>query len=298
MKIDVIIPYYNKSVYIKRAIDSIDFSKINKVYIIDDLSIEPIGEINNNVEIIRNENNRGPSYSRNIGAKLSDANYLLFLDADDYFDMKLFDILNDILSVKNVPFISWKIEKVINSRFEIEAKRNPNIYEKECYFYHVEKSKNNLVMSASSFCVRRDVFFEIGGFNESLRVQEDPEFFCRISKEYQTIYIDEVFSYYDISDEDSLSKINFKSITFPYYISSLKEDGSDYAMLLYRSEYLRYYFLSLLNKSNRNYKTFLKSENISHISFIKRLIVFSSSIIPSFFYVRLYKLFRYFKYER
>ncbi|MEQ4701051.1 glycosyltransferase family 2 protein [Providencia rettgeri] len=301
MKFDVIIPYYNKIRYIKRAINSIDFDVVNKVIIVDDHSSKeiPFDFKNPKITIIRNKENKGPSYSRNKGAELSDANYLIFLDADDFFEKDLFKILKKITFNKDsINLISWKIKTIHDESHSNTDISSIEIIEKENYFYHKEKSNGNLVMTASSFCIKRDIFIKNNGFNESLRVQEDPEFFCRISKSYKSIFINHILSYYDLSDENSLSKSNISSIKLPYYVLQLKDDPSPHSLNLYRNEYVRYFLLSLLNKSNENYKEFIEKENLKPIRKLNANLIILLSFFPSRLYSLLYKIFRHLKYGK
>ncbi|UUM30470.1 glycosyltransferase family 2 protein [Vibrio japonicus] len=299
MKIDVIIPFYNKSKCIERALASIDFDYVNHVYVIDDCSEEEIDLSNwDNLSYVRNDKNSGPSYSRNKGANLSDAEYLMFLDADDYYNKSVFPILSSIIKREEVNIVSWKIKQIKNDSAMQTINQNPKVFKQDCYFYHKEKSKGNLVMTASSFCIKRSVYMNSGGFDCSIRVQEDPEFFCRISSRNQTYYFDEILSYYDISDSNSLSQRYFDSVKLPLYVKQLRYDQSIYASRLYKSEFLRYYFLSLINKSNGNYKEFLQIDYLRKFGAVKKTIIQLSSFLPSIFYRELYKLFRFIKYVR
>ncbi|MCQ2743730.1 MAG: glycosyltransferase [bacterium] len=91
-KVSIIITNYNKSDYIKEAIES----AINQTYknvevvIIDDCStdnsfdlIQNYKEKYNNIVCIRNEQNRGVVYSRNLAINKASGYYILPLDADD-----------------------------------------------------------------------------------------------------------------------------------------------------------------------------------------------------------------------
>lgn len=220
----------------------------------------------------------------------------MFLDADDYYNKAVFPILSSIIKREEVNIVSWKIKQIQNDSAIQPINHQPKVFKQDCYFYHKEKSKGNLVMTASSFCIKRSVYMNSGGFDCSIRVQEDPEFFCRISSRNETHYFDEVLSYYDISDTNSLSKRYFDSVKLPLYVKQLRYDQSKYASRLYESEFIRYYFLSLMNKSNGNYKEFLQIDYLSRIGTVKQLITKLSSCLPSIFYRELYKLFRFIKY--
>ena len=107
MKIDCIIPLYNKKNFILNSVNSAlnqKLKKFNKILIINDgstdggdLFIDKIFKNNNNVEII-NQNNSGASEARNKGIKLSEADFVVFLDADDQLHEKYLICLHMMLS--------------------------------------------------------------------------------------------------------------------------------------------------------------------------------------------------------
>lgn len=91
--VNVIVTSYNNKLYIKKCLDSIDkqnYKNIN-IIIIDDNSTDGSFDIiknfeinsNHNVKILRNEQNKGVSYSRNIGINNASGKYITFVDSDD-----------------------------------------------------------------------------------------------------------------------------------------------------------------------------------------------------------------------
>ncbi len=94
VKITVIIPVYNAKLYIQDTLDSIfgqDFSDYEIIFV-DDASTD--GSLDyltkkcadqQNVKIISNEVNKGAAHSRNMGFQYAAGEYVIFLDADDYF---------------------------------------------------------------------------------------------------------------------------------------------------------------------------------------------------------------------
>lgn len=87
--LSVIIPLYNKSKYIERCINSVIDTKIENIEIIciDDVSTDGsdlIAAAYENVRLIRNSQNKGAAYCRNIGINEAKGDFIIFLDADDY----------------------------------------------------------------------------------------------------------------------------------------------------------------------------------------------------------------------
>lgn len=89
--VDVILINYNKEKYIEEAIQSVikQTYKDWKLYVIDDHSedkslslIEKFSSFKN-INIIKLKKNKGPSFCRNYGMRLSNSKYISFLDSDD-----------------------------------------------------------------------------------------------------------------------------------------------------------------------------------------------------------------------
>ena len=89
--VSVIITCYNYGEYVSGAIESIlvqTYSNIELIVINDgssDNSLEVINQYKSNAKIINREN-KGIVYTRNEGIAKSKGEYVVFLDADDFFD--------------------------------------------------------------------------------------------------------------------------------------------------------------------------------------------------------------------
>ena len=89
-KISVIIPAYNARKFIAEAIESVlnQTFPAHEIIVVDDGSTDGTGEFVKNqfrdkVRLIRHENNKGLSATRNTGIKNATGNIFQFLDADD-----------------------------------------------------------------------------------------------------------------------------------------------------------------------------------------------------------------------
>ena len=97
--VDVILINFNKADFIEEAINSViqQTYKNWKLYIIDDhsedKSLKVIDKFLNlpNVRIIKLKKNKGPSFCRNYGMRMSKSKFISFLDSDDSWEKnKLF----------------------------------------------------------------------------------------------------------------------------------------------------------------------------------------------------------------
>ena len=102
-KFAVVMPAYNTGDYISKALDSLinqslDFKKNIQVIIVNDASLDNTREIADayqrkfpkNITVINNETNRGPAYARNVGLTHVNAEFVNFLDSDDYISKHAF----------------------------------------------------------------------------------------------------------------------------------------------------------------------------------------------------------------
>ena len=89
--VDVIITNFNKAKFLEECINSVIHQTYKnwKLYIIDDNSNDHSLEIINkfsdleNINIIKLSKNKGPSFCRNYGMRISKSKYISFLDSDD-----------------------------------------------------------------------------------------------------------------------------------------------------------------------------------------------------------------------
>lgn len=106
MNVSVIIPVFNASSFIDKAIKSVlDQPQVNQLILIDDMSTDDSALIcskwaseNNKITFQTNRVKKGSASARNIGLKLVTSDYVAFLDADDYFLPNRFTLEENIFS--------------------------------------------------------------------------------------------------------------------------------------------------------------------------------------------------------
>lgn len=121
-KISVIMPSYNVENYISRSINSVinqtfGFENIELI-IIDDCSTDNTKEIikdfsskyNNIIPIFLKKNNGAPGIPRNIGIKKASAEYIMFIDSDDYYYPNMCQTLFDVITKKDVDIVACEGE--------------------------------------------------------------------------------------------------------------------------------------------------------------------------------------------
>jgi len=111
-KVSLIIPIYNQENFIKKIYTCIEHQSLKEIEIlfVDDFSsdnssnvIKELMDIDKRIVYIKNKNNKGVFYSRNIGVINSKGEYVYCADVDDY-------ILNDILIKSYITSITYDLD--------------------------------------------------------------------------------------------------------------------------------------------------------------------------------------------
>lgn len=110
--VSVIIPTYNVSHYIEKAIRSVLQQTISdfEIIIVDDCStdntIQKIKEIDDcRIQLYKNINNMGPSFSRNRAISIAKGKWLAILDSDDYWEIDRLEKMIEIANRYNVEIV-------------------------------------------------------------------------------------------------------------------------------------------------------------------------------------------------
>ena len=88
MKISVIIPVFNRSEMVSRALDSVltQTRRADEILVVDDGSTDGTNKVLDSfdgIKIIRHEKNKGVAAARNSGISAANYEWIAFLDSDD-----------------------------------------------------------------------------------------------------------------------------------------------------------------------------------------------------------------------
>lgn len=173
IKLSIIIPYYDRSKYIKRLLEVLEPQLTNEteLIIVDDCSPIPL-----DYPCIRlNENSGGASIPRNVGLDKAKGKYIAFIDSDDSVsDDYIETILNKTKEEWDYCFISWK-----TSTNTIIIKDNPPNW--NCCVWN---------------CIYKKEIIGNERFNPNLRIAEDYDFNIRVRKGKKA-NIEKVLYYYN-----------------------------------------------------------------------------------------------------
>ncbi|MFT7005367.1 MAG: glycosyltransferase involved in cell wall biosynthesis, partial [Sulfurimonas sp.] len=205
MNISVVIPTYNRYEVLQRALAAVysQTYKAKEVIIIDDGSTDKTSQIINLFPDARYiyQENAGVSSARNLGIRKAKYEWIAFLDSDDeWHPQKLQEHKNLHLNKPNL-HMSYTDETWIRNEKEVNLpkkyrKFGGNIF-KECL--------SHCIIAPSASIVHKDLFTEVGLFDESLEVCEDYDLWLRIARENEIGLIDKKLIIKYGGDEDQLS---------------------------------------------------------------------------------------------
>ncbi len=193
-----ILTTFNAEESIVQAVKSIlaQTIKPSEIFIIDDCSTDSTLEILEsefshiaNLRIIVNAVNSGQSYSRNVAARLSSSDLLIFFDDDD---ISLSDRAREHIQFyedgANVSFVSTV--KIYSNQYQVSCENEERILVKLEPISMLKRlvfgqQSNELGMTwipASTSAIDRGFFLALDGYDEHMRRLEDAEVMIRAAK--------------------------------------------------------------------------------------------------------------------
>lgn len=205
--VSVIITTKNEERSIEKLLKSIKSQswKSFETVVVDNNSTDNTVKISK--EYTNNTFNFGPERSaqRNLGAKKSKGEFLLFLDADMILTKNVLkECVEKFLNEKHLGGVIIP-EKSIGNSFWAKVKA----YERHFY-------ENGSTVEAARFFSKK-VFEKIGGYDEQITGPEDWDFSERVQKAYKVLRIKS----HIVHDEQNLSLINLLSKKY-YYAKKAK----------------------------------------------------------------------------
>lgn len=122
MKYSIIIPHYNIPHLLQRAINSIPNREDLEIIIIDDFSSEQnklelrkiCKEDSRQIKLLEHSNNKGGGAARNSGMDIAEGEFVLFLDADDFFNDCIDELMTEYADDRMHDVIFFKANSVDN----------------------------------------------------------------------------------------------------------------------------------------------------------------------------------------
>lgn len=211
-KVSVIIPTYNRSELLKKAVKSLENQSHQnlEIIIIDDFSTDDTAEVvekmaDDRIIYLKHSMNKGGSEARNTGIKRATGDYIGFLDSDDqWLPEKLEKQLKQFEGKPNVGVIYTGVQVVDENNQptrKIIPKFRGDILAKLFEFNHID--------TTSSVLVRKDVLNQTEGFDSSLPSCQDWDLYIRLAQVTEFDFVKEsLVLFYHHSGERITTNIN------------------------------------------------------------------------------------------
>lgn len=194
--LSVIIPTYNRSSFLGEAIQSVldqeffrahpDFSY--EIIVVDD------GSTDNTKQVISSfgkrvnyhyQKHKGVSVARNLGLELAQGDRIAFLDSDDLWKKEKIGVQLSFLRAFPQAKVCYTDEVWIRRGIYVNPKKKHQKYSGWIF----DKVLPLCLISLSSALFRREVFEEIGKFDENLPACEDYDFGIRLAQKYPVYFL-------------------------------------------------------------------------------------------------------------
>jgi glycosyltransferase involved in cell wall biosynthesis len=210
MTVSVVIPVWNRSALVRRALDSVlaQTRPAEEILVVDDGSTDDTASVVRRqfpgVRLVTQEN-RGVSAARNRGIRAAGGEIVAFLDSDDEWAPKKLE--------RQIEAMSERPDAVLCHTDEIWIRRGRRVNTMTKHRKHggdiFERALPLCAISPSAAIVRRRLFDEVGFFDESLPACEDYDLWLRVTARFPVLYIDEPLTVKYGGHDDQLSRRYF-----------------------------------------------------------------------------------------
>ena len=210
MLVSIIIPVYNRASFVPKAVESVLMQtfKSFELIIVDDnsddetyFSILPYLK-DRRISYHYLKKNRGVSFSRNFGIKIAKGKLIAFLDSDDYWLPEKLEKQIEYMKEKNFKICQTDEIWIRRGKFVNPKKKHQKI-EGDIF----DKSLELCIVSPSAVLIKKEIFDEVGLFDENLPACEDYDLWLRISLKYKVGLLNEKLIVKRNGQDDQLSAI-------------------------------------------------------------------------------------------
>lgn len=275
--ISVVIPLYNKAASIEKTMQTVllqTFRHIEVIVVNDgstDNSLEVVKSMKDERIKVINKENGGVSSARNRGILEASADYIVFLDADDYWEPDyLEEMYKLILDFPDASIYGCAYDWVENGISKTDDFHFPLLYRNivDNYF---QTALNHHLYWTSAVIVRKKCIQKIGCFDERISIGEDLDVWFRMNLKYKGVFFNKVLAHYNIGGPNRAMKRKHdyrKSIMF--YFDKYKDDeekNTDFSAFI--NKFRAYKVFDLLNNyelSRKEIKEYISKINKKQIS--------------------------------
>jgi glycosyltransferase involved in cell wall biosynthesis len=206
--VSIVLPTYNRSRLVCRAVDSVLAQSYGafELIVVDDGSTDAtenrLESYGNRITVIK-QPNRGVSAARNAGIEAASGQFIALLDSDDVWLPRKLE--RQIAFFKACPGAAICQTEEIWIRNGVRV--NPGKRHKKHSGMIFEKTLPLCLVSPSAVMLRKSLFEKVGLFDESLPACEDYDLWLRISWKYPVHLIETPLIYKHGGHADQLSRM-------------------------------------------------------------------------------------------
>ncbi|MFH1875238.1 MAG: glycosyltransferase [Pseudomonadota bacterium] len=222
-KVSVIIPVYNRAQHLSKAVNSVldQSSPAYEIIVVDDGSTDNTSKIiqqyGSKISCLRQEN-KGPAAARNLGIMNASGELIAFLDSDDWWHKD--KLQRQVARMEEEP--SFLVSHTDETWYRRGQHLNQKNKHKKYHGYIYDKCLPLCAVSPSTVMARKELFNQIGLFDETLPCCEDYDLWLRVSIQHQFLLIDKPLTLKDGGRPDQVSFIHRIGID-KYRIKSLQK---------------------------------------------------------------------------
>ena len=225
-KISIIIPVYNVEKYISQCLDSAINQSLKdiEIIIVDDCGSDKSMDIakeyaknDSRIKIIKNSQNQGPFTSRNNAVLAANGEYLVFLDSDDFLDLRACEIAYNATKDGYYDIVRFNAYNYDGNIADIlkTALDNRSFESLEEYANYIYKQKDCPRWNLAFISIKRDIYlraFEILDLKYRITMAEDALMnFVLWNLSNKFCHISDILYYYR-NNPDSSTKTTNKEI--------------------------------------------------------------------------------------
>ncbi|WP_202033332.1 glycosyltransferase family 2 protein [Rhizobium rhizogenes] len=194
----VIIPYYNGSAYIERAVKSVLSQTVpaKEFIIVNDGSNETetafLHEMARRYDVrVLDKENGGQGSARNAGVAASMSDYICFLDQDDFYLKTHIQTLAEAIP-DNDPYFGWAYGDLVEADGDGNVIRTSMVREHGVHpkTHIIDLLRNDMFILPSASLISRIAFEDVGGFDSQFMGYEDDDLFMRLfRRNYTNIFV-------------------------------------------------------------------------------------------------------------
>ena len=187
--VSVVIPTYNRSELVLKAIDSVlnQTYKSVEIIVVDDCSTDDtilvLSKYGENIRLVKNEVNSYVGFARNVGVSMARGEYVAFLDSDDIWLPQKLELQMSWMKENHFDISVTGFYTFNSNLGSLELKNRPY----KLHLRIVDILYGVFVAPGSTLVIKKNLFTAIGGYNITYRRLEDWDLLIRILLESKVV---------------------------------------------------------------------------------------------------------------